>query len=163
MKSKQYDFLNKNYIMRTTICMPMWTGQFYKVPYLEVDLKWVKRCRAGESVLSREELPHVCLNSCSLFVCMCMYLCICMWKCMHLCLCMYVYLCTCVCICKHVYAQVYTLICMVMGVAERGKDSKRDLNTVLMYEIKQNSSRKRRRKKLKTIVFLVDDCPQCSS
>lgn len=52
---------------------------------------------------------------------------------------------------------------MVMGVAERGKDGKRDLNAVLMYEIKQNSSRKRRRKKLKTIVFLVDDCTQCSS
>lgn len=36
MKCQQYDVLNENYIIRTPICMPRWTGQFYKVLHLEM-------------------------------------------------------------------------------------------------------------------------------
>lgn len=59
MKFQQYDFLNENYIMRTAIYMPLWTGQFYKVLHPAIDLKWVNGCGAGESALSREELPRL--------------------------------------------------------------------------------------------------------
>lgn len=68
---------------------------------------------------------------------------------------------------KYIHVYVSTLIkeevtnLGVIGVAGMDKDGRRGVDSVLMYEIKQNSSMKNRRKKLNTMVFLVV-CPHCS-